>query len=62
MAQLVLFDSTDGGGPDEFVVIDDDDLTKEQLEKEYLAKVIKVLALYPGDTDSFPTNRSLVAE
>ncbi len=62
MAQLVLFDSTDQGGPDEYVVIDEEDYSEEELEKEYSAKVVQVIDLGPIDTGSFPTNRSLVSE
>ncbi len=62
MAQLVLFDNTEGSGPDKFVVIDEENYSFAELEKEYLAKVKQIIPLPGSDASDFPTNQSLVSE
>ncbi len=62
MAQLVLFDNTEGPGPDEFVVVDEEDYSLDELKKEYMARVKQIIPLPGSDVSDFPTNRSLVSE
>ena len=62
MAQLVLFDNTDGPGPDEFVVIDVDDLDDEGLIAEYGAKIVTKETIFLNSETDWPYGQSLSVE
>ncbi len=58
MAQLVLFDNTDCPGPDEYIIIDVDMLSDEELESEHIAIVKERLDIGPISS-AWPTDRIL---
>ena len=60
IGRLILFTENEGGGR-EFVFIDTQALSREELEKEYDGKVVEVV-LIKGDVCLFPTDRALVDE
>ncbi len=61
MTQIVLFDNKDNPGPDEFVVIDVDDLDQEALEAEYMATVVARDSIFLANDSLWPINRGLDA-
>ncbi len=59
MAQLVLFDNKGNPGPDEFVVIDVDDLNDNDLRAEYEARIVSRTPVFLPYEDSWPSGRGL---